>query len=484
MRNAKQMVEEGSYMKSDICTEIMKSWDMTEGNVNSQKNILSWIKSIVSETFVSIKPCYLSDSDYWYYDKDAGIVENRNKSFFQIRGVRQYDNGMMISEGPIINQPEIGFLGIICRRINGVLNFLIQAKIEPGNVNCVQLSPTIQATKSNFTKQHGGKLPNYLSYFENSSQYEIIADCLESEQSGRFFRKRNRNIICIIDEDIEVLPNFMWMTLGQLKQLMRIKNLVNMDTRTVVSCLPLHCDLADQEKNIIKNYIYDEPLYNSIYDHVEESEYIAIISYMNKYRMLTNRITNFVPLFALKDWRVSNEGISCINPVDYCVRYYSIDIEGREVKHWIQPMLMATTSATFGLITFIEDRKRKFIVRLRSEVGALDVIEIGPTVLAFEFDQELSESESFYYEQISKSRSFMADVILSEEGGRFYHEQNRNVIMEMQPEEARSHMDEFCYAVTFKTLNRLICYGNSVNIQLRNLLSLIDYEHLKGNFQK
>jgi oxidase EvaA len=44
---------------------------------------------------------------------------------------------------PIINQPEVGYLGFIVKKINGVMHFLIQAKIEPGNVNCVQLSPTI-----------------------------------------------------------------------------------------------------------------------------------------------------------------------------------------------------------------------------------------------------------------------------------------------------------------------------------------------------
>lgn len=466
-------------MTSDICIEIMKSWNMVEGNVNSQEKIVAWIQSIVAETSVSIEQCSLNDTDYWYYNKEAGIIENRNKSFFQIRGIRQYDNGVLVSENPIINQPEIGFLGIICKRIDGVLNLLMQAKIEPGNVNCVQISPTIQATKSNFTKQHGGKLPNYLSYFENASLYEIITDCLESEQSSRFFRKRNRNIICIIDEDVEVLPNFMWMTLGQLKQLMRIRNLVNMDTRTVISCLPLCCDLTDWEKERIRGFIDDEPLYSSIYDCTDENEFTAVTCFLNRYRMLTNRSVEFVPLFELKDWKTNSEGLSCVYPADYCVRFFNIDIEGREVKHWVQPMFVATTSATFGLITFIEDGKRKFIVRLRSEVGALDVIEIGPTVLVFGSGRDLSESEYFYFNQIEKSNSFFADVILSEEGGRFYHEQNRNVIMEMDAGSARRHMDEYCYAVTFKTLSRLICYGSSVNIQLRNLLSLIDYDHGK-----
>src|SRR5690606_33354730 len=40
------------------------------------------------------------------------------------------------------------------------------------------------------------------------------------------------------DEDIPKYDNFVWLTLGQLKQLMLYDNLVNMDTRTVISGIP------------------------------------------------------------------------------------------------------------------------------------------------------------------------------------------------------------------------------------------------------
>lgn len=66
---------------------------------------------------------------------------------------------------PIINQPEIGFLGFIVKKIQGVYHFLMQAKIEPGNLNVVQLSPTLQATRSNYTRVHKGAIPKYLEYF-------------------------------------------------------------------------------------------------------------------------------------------------------------------------------------------------------------------------------------------------------------------------------------------------------------------------------
>ena len=66
----------------------------------------------------------------------------------------------------------------------------------------------------------------------------------------------------------------------------------------------------------------------------------------------------------------------------------------------------------------------------------------------------------------------IVDVILSEEGGRFYHEQNRNVIIEIGEDELRDVPDDFMWT-EFSALNYLIQANNCLNIQLRNLLSLI-----------
>ena len=66
----------------------------------------------------------------------------------------------------------------------------------------------------------------------------------------------------------------------------------------------------------------------------------------------------------------------------------------------------------------------------------------------------------------------MVDVVLSEEGGRFYHEQNNNVILEINPEELTTLPEDYIW-VEYATLNYLVQVNNCLNIQLRNLLSLI-----------
>ena len=88
---------------------------------------------------------------------------------------------------PLIVQDEIGILGFIVKKIDGILYFLVQAKIEPGNINIIQLSPTLQATKSNYQLKHGGGEPDYMHYFFNVSKENLLFDVLLSEEGTRFF---------------------------------------------------------------------------------------------------------------------------------------------------------------------------------------------------------------------------------------------------------------------------------------------------------
>jgi oxidase EvaA len=65
------------------------------------------------------------------------------------------------------------------------------------------------------------------------------------------------------------------------------------------------------------------------------------------------------------------------------------------------------------------------------------------------------------------------DVVLSEEGGRFYHEQNRNIILYLAAEELPT-LPKGYFMVDYKTLVTLLQVNNVLNIQLRNLLSLLE----------
>ena len=219
---------------------IIRSLLTNKNPFNSTEEIHQWIERRNREVEVKVERIPFSEMKMWH-SEDDGSIRHDSGRFFSIVGIdvnTDYGDNYHWRQ-PIILQPEVGYLGILTKEIEGVLYCLMQAKIEPGNVNCVQISPTLQATKSNYSCVHSGKSPNYLEYFVNAKPENIILDQLQSEQGARFMRKRNRNIIIKVDEDVPVLEDFRWMTLGQIKELMHYDNMVNMDTRTVLSGLKI-----------------------------------------------------------------------------------------------------------------------------------------------------------------------------------------------------------------------------------------------------
>lgn len=443
---------------------------------NTTEDILSWIAEKNKMLNVSVVKNKLSDSPDWFYDEQRGEIRNQNNSFFQIRGMRHYKDGVLVTEQPILIQNEIGYLGIICKEINGALHLLMQAKIEPGNVNKIQISPTIQATKSNFTQKHGGRKPTYIDYFLNADKYTIIFDQIQSEQSSRFLGKRNRNIMIKVDEDIEVLSSHMWMTMGQLKQLMKIDNLVNMDTRTVLSCIPYFlADMSDTERNEMRELFHDKALFESMFAKADHEDFVQIYHYINNYKMLHAGRNEIVPLNELLNWDFTDREIVHKQKYAFKVIFANIEIEGREVTQWTQPLFEAVGMATFGLISADFDGKTKFLVQGLYEAGCFDGMELAPSVQleAGASENEYDEISGFFFDCLKDKSCIKNNVVLSEEGGRFYCEQNRNIVLRVDADKVPPLPEGYFWA-DYRTLNEMVQYNNVLNIQLRNLLSLLE----------
>lgn len=455
---------------------LAESWG-TQRGVHTTQELLDWVRERNETVQVDIHKIPMPEGGFWFYDRQEGSLRNQNHSFFQIAGFQYQvgENGPIHTQ-PILIQPEIGYLGILCKELDGVLHLLMQAKIEPGNVNKIQLSPTIQATKSNFTQKHGGAKPPYLEYFLQASRHEIVVDQLQSEQSSRFYKKRNRNIVLCVEEEVPILPSHRWMTLGQIKRLMREDNLVNMDTRTVLSCLPFcELDLPPAELLRLSDRFSDKALFRSAFIGSGERMLPRLYQAVNNRKMFDAAQNRFLPLHELTDWFWRDGELVCREPAPFKVTFCDISIEGREVRHWTQPLFEAVGIATFGLICCEEDGILKFAVRLRSEAGCFDTVELGPTVQqeAGVLPDRGDLVSRLFWSRLESGESVVFDHLLSEEGGRFYHEQNRNVLLRVERKELPA-LPEDCFLLDYRTLNRLVQVNNVLNIQLRNLLSLLE----------
>ena len=148
--------------------------------------------------------------------------------FFQIIGSRVLSNfNKKTWDQPIMVQNENGILGIIRRKFNNDYKYLLQAKLEPGNINHLQLSPTVQATESNYKRVHGGKKTRFLEFFLKKN---FIIKSKQSEQGLRYLNKFNTNYLVEIKKKLKLPKNFKWFSKRELNYLIKQKNLINMDT--------------------------------------------------------------------------------------------------------------------------------------------------------------------------------------------------------------------------------------------------------------
>ncbi len=202
----------------------------------------------------------------------------------------------------------------------------------------------------------------------------------------------------------------------------------------------------------------------------------SVTSILNDYKMFQDVKRVMVPLNQLVDWEVDEYGVACRKRADFVVRYYDIEISGREVHKWSQPLFKAEHRALYVLLTKVTQGIRWFLVSLQPEIGNFDKVELGPSLQIA--DPGEYDAQDLVYKIFSKYEmghtGVLNDVVLSEEGGRFYHEQNRNVIIEIKEEDAeRVPTGKEYLWVDYNCLNFFVQTNNCMNIQLRNLLALL-----------
>jgi dTDP-4-dehydro-6-deoxy-alpha-D-glucopyranose 2,3-dehydratase len=312
-----------------------------------------------------------------------------------------------------------------------------------------------------------------------------MLDQLQSEQGARFLRKRNRNIIVEVSAEEEAPhphPDFKWMSIGQLKHFMRLDNYVNMDTRTVLSGISygsystdtldgvfaLACTGRRQSLMLGSAMGSGQPLH----------DFRNIISWITGLKSHYELSVERVPLDHIEPWRERDGEICRPDRKYFSVIGVNVSIENREVMSWDQPMIRPSQE---GLIAFIVrpiGGVYHFLVQAKLEAGNFDIVELAPTVQCLTGNYRMGQSE-YSVNYISDVLDAAPERVLfsslqSEEGGRFFHEQNRNMIVEVGDEFPVEVGPNYCW-VTLWQLLRLIEFNNYLNIAARSLVSAISF---------
>jgi oxidase EvaA len=403
-----------------------------------------------------------AEMDGWRFEPESGDLGHESGGFFSVEGLRA-DGAAMSWSQPILNQPEIGILGIVAKEFDGVLHFLMQAKMEPGNVNTLQLAPTVQATRSNYMRVHGGRNTRYLEYFRGAERGHVLVDALQSEQGAWFVGKRNRNIVVQVTGDVPEHEDFQWLTPHRILALLSSDDVVGMDCRTVLSCLPF------ARPGGAARDAFTDALSRS-YDPAAPARHTSteILSWFTEAKSACDWRVSTVPLAAVPGWSRSAGEFADDARRNFRIVGVRVAAGNREVSSWSQPLLEPRGQGTATFIARPIDGVLHLLVHARRQPGLRDVVEMGPTV-HLPPDEEPAAADR-YAEAAADPGRVRFDAVLSEEGGRFLDARTRYRVVEAGPDfPVEVHPDY--HWMTVRQLMDLVAYGHHLNVEARTLLA-------------
>lgn len=454
------------FLRSALATDGLHSWD----------EVVAWFAGRARRGGLTVRRIGLDELDAWGFDGAPRRLAHRSGGFFSVEGLRTTTSwGERGSwDQPILHQPEVGILGLLARSFGGVRHFLMQAKMEPGNINVAQLSPTVQATRSNYTRVHRGRAPPFVEYFLAPGRGRRLVDTLQSEQGAYFLRKRNRNMVVETDEEIEVPPDFCWLTLGQIKRLTRVDDCVNMDTRSVLACIPLVERWRDPDAEVLARCPDGSFGVEVLRSWADDAAAICplpeVLRWWTDLEASHRRTTAQIPIDEMRGWENADGEIRPVGRRSLAVIAVAVAASEREVPGWTQPMLARPGLGLSGLVLQRIGGVLHALVRACFEPGSRNLFELGPTVSIAQLE-DATEAPLLAVLRARPPAQVRHDAILSEEGGRFFQLRSRSLIVELPVGEVLDVPSTHRW-LTLGQIHALCVHGY-FNIEARSLFACI-----------
>ena len=202
------------------------------------KKVLIWLKKRVKEDKTKVKKITINDLKDWNVHSNGNIFHKSNQ-FFSLQGI-QTENATNREikkwDQPILFQKHGGILAILVREKNSKIEFLLNARREPGDGKGeLKLCPSFSATQSNMNLAHGGKRTELSELIINSKN--VIGKTLHYEEGARFWKKPNKNLLIFLEKkNYKKIKNknFIWLNLAQIKKLNLINGIINPFVKTIL----------------------------------------------------------------------------------------------------------------------------------------------------------------------------------------------------------------------------------------------------------
>ncbi|MDD4351581.1 MAG: NDP-hexose 2,3-dehydratase family protein [Candidatus Gracilibacteria bacterium] len=410
--------------------------------------LTKWFDELICKSQFEVEEIPFSESQSWSFEE--GALRHKSGRFFQIVGA---------GSQPFIEQREIGTLGFLMR-VGKFKELLLQAKIEPGNIGIVQLSPSCQATASNLSMVHGGSLPLGAEYFKDDAG--LISQSLQSEQGTRFLGKRNLNVLKMIQGDIEECDAHRWLAVDEVLELLKMDYLINTDARSVLVSSPWR-DLIDREPFTRCGDRLSKELAASFAKPLRSDKLSSLRAELALLRSQKHEGLVPVSLDKLQGWNLTKKELIPVSGSPFRVKQIRVQAYGREVPSWDQPIIDSSGQGLVDLEIVRVKGVLYCVFRLQIEDGLDNQIQLGPSFLVEPGDKLLLN------ENAEKGKNLI-EAYQSDEGGRFWQDSSLYRIIDLG-EQQDFPINTYC--LTLAEVQDLLLEGEQFTNEARSVLALL-----------
>lgn len=348
-----------------------------------------------------------SSIDHGDWMIDSTELINTKSDYFRIS---LYETGTN-STRFLITQQQQALVLLVAAEIQGELCVLLNTRYEPGLIDSVNYTTTIQSTPNNFLRQHGGKETPFLELAANPSAYGcVLLDTENYDWGDLYLSKTKRFLIVKVDQVAPPPPGFIWVTKNALSHMAAVDHLITNDLRV---CIPT----------------------------------LDINTTINAPSTTPPSIPQKVVIKHLFDHETRDTGGAHI-------KFFRTQTAVREVATWIQPLMAGCPSRKIKLTFKEENGSRLYAVVQASQFGLL-----GKRIW---FPADIATADPY------------RSVSTSAEGGRFWRQAIHIQLLKFNEEASTTiNKESETVWVCEKQLLTMIATPLATSLELRMALSLL-----------
>lgn len=414
-------------------TSIKIAADLTE--------LRDFLTKTIEEASLELTRIKISEQDHWGLHN--GVLAHKTGGFFQVAGaVNDADQENHL----VLYQPQSALTGLILFRDAGEILVLVQARVEPGNTKEGQYGPTIQSTAANFLQLHGGRPTTYADMFRCfHPAANALGTSTHFDLGKRYFHKCKLHNYLEARKPIPTLENMIWAPLRVLVDALSVDAFLNTDLRSLLA-------------------VFDWDLFTG--PDIDRGSHSPDLGHSNggfAASVLGPRRWQLTELEDLQGWELTDKGVADRCDSGVWVDMFRVSCGTREVSEWSQPLMCAANRGLVALVVREVNGRCEFLISDETEFGISGQHTLLPSFVSYPGENH-DQLERFKH-----GGEVMAEILQSEEGGRFYRNESLyRLIMAGEDIQLRPNHRW----VGADTLKRILNSSCKASIQLRCACSM------------